>query len=130
MASDALTCPSATCAPGTQLIGTLGAGGRIKHLRTPLTVDAGFVEAAQAQGDPEARMRFATGCAEGRCHHWRGGACGLITEVLETLEAAQVERSPGLPRCPIRPTCRWHAQEGRTACEACDLVVRQPCAAA
>lgn len=124
------TCPSATCAPGAKLIGVVGGDGRVKHLRTPLAVDEGFVATARAQGEPEARMRFATPCASGSCGHWTGEACGLITRVLERIEAA-ADAAPAerLPGCAIRSSCRWFSQEGRTACLSCDLVVRQPCGA-
>jgi len=122
-----ILCPSATCAPGVSLIGTLGADGRIKHLRTPLKIDADFVETVQARGEPEAHFRFSTQCVEGHCSHWTGAACGLIETILDRVEAeASVLKADAVPSCPIRSQCRWYAQEGRSACMVCDLVVRQP----
>lgn len=124
MAENGKTCPSARCEPGATLLGVLGQDGRIKHLRSPVRIDEDFVTKAKAQGPPEARMRFAGPCAEGRCQQWTGQACGVVESVLAHLAAA----APDLPRedippCTIRPTCRWYAQRAETACKACDLVV-------
>ncbi len=119
-----LTCPSAECAPGATLLGTLGADGRIKHLRTPLTVDADFVATATRNGPAETHMRFAAPCQEGRCQQWTGSACGVIERVLQHLETEAPQlRSDTLPPCTIRATCRWYAERGEAACLACDLVV-------
>lgn len=120
-------CPSAECAPGATLLGVLGDDGRIKHLRTPMRIDADFVTRARAQGEPEARMRFASTCQEGNCGHWSGKACGLIDKVMAQLEP-QLDRvrAETLPPCTIRVNCRWYAQSGHDACSVCDLVVRLP----
>ncbi len=118
-----LTCPSAECAPGATLLGTLGADGRIKHLRTALTIDADFVERASADGPAETHMRFAAPCQEGRCQQWTGSACGVIERVMQHLETIPEMRATVLPPCTIRSTCRWHDQSGVEACLACDLVV-------
>ncbi|KMW59240.1 hypothetical protein AIOL_004221 [Candidatus Rhodobacter oscarellae] len=122
-----LTCPSARAAPGAKLIGTLGADGRVKPLRTPLEVDADFIARAKRQGEPEARMRFAAPCAQGGCGHWTGQACGLIDRVLDHIATLpQDVRAKTLPPCTIRGDCRWYHQTGAEACRSCDLVVRLP----
>lgn len=122
------TCPSATLSPGVRLLGARGADGRIKHLRTPLTVDEDFVSRAKAQGNPEARMRFAAPCEESKCSHWTGKACGLIDRVLSHLDGQTDDprTAEDLPPCTIRASCRWWKQDGASACHACDLVVRLP----
>jgi hypothetical protein len=127
-----LTCPSAECAPGATLLGTLGADGRIKHLRTPLTVDAPFVAAVTRDGPAETHMRFAAPCQEGRCQQWTGSACGVIERVLAHLDTRAPDlRAAAPPPCTIRATCRWYAERADAACLACDLVVmRQDQAAA
>ena len=120
-------CPSAECAPGATLLGVLGEDGRIKHLRTPMRIDADFVARAREQGEPEARMRFASGCQEGGCGHWSGTACELIDKVMAHLDPQlDAVRSDTLPPCTIRATCRWYAQRKAEACSVCDLVVRLP----
>lgn len=121
------TCPSARAEPGALLLGVAGPDGRIKHLGTPLKVDAAFLDRAAAQGDPEARMRFAAPCQEGVCGHWTGEKCGLIERVFAEIDQAAADPRTGtLPRCVLRAKCRWYDQEGRAACLACDLVVRTP----
>ena len=124
MPDDTRTCPSARCTPGATLLGVLGSDGRIRHLRTAMTVDEDFVAQARAVGPPEARFRFAAPCAQGGCRQWTGSACGVVEKVLAHLQAV----APELPRadvppCTIRATCRWYAQRGTAACKACDLVV-------
>jgi hypothetical protein len=122
-----ITCPSSTCSPGADLLATVGSDGRLKHLRTPLRIDAAFVENARRQGPPEARMRFAAPCQQGSCGHWTGSACGLIDRVMAHLDdQPQDMRADAPPPCTIRGTCRWYHQTGVQACLCCDLVVRQP----
>ncbi len=118
--ASALTCPSSRCEPGASLIAIVGDDGRLAHVTPALTVDEAFVEAAAQHGSPEARMRFASPCLEAGCAQWTGSSCGIIEQVM----AAGIGPAGGrLPRCAIRPSCRWYAQEGAAACRACPLVV-------
>lgn len=117
------SCPSARCAPGNLLLGVKGADGHVKHLRTALPIDEGFVETASSVGKPEARMRFASRCATSGCKQWTGSRCGVIDHVLEHLEQTDIPLARSLPPCPIRGTCRWFSQTGDQACRACSLVV-------
>lgn len=122
-----ITCPSATCDPGATLLGTVGADGRVKHLRTPMVIDADFVVRAKANGTPEAHMRFAAPCRTGRCSHWTGKGCGLIDWVMDHLDATAPQmKAAKPPPCTIRASCRWYRQSGVGACLACDLVTRLP----
>lgn len=118
------TCPSAPCAPGSTILGVIGSDGRLRHIRTPMVVDADFVATAKARGAPEARMRFASTCEEAGCTQWTGSACGVIERVLDRLaEVGDPQAAEPLPPCPIRATCRWFDQRGEAACKACTLVV-------
>lgn len=117
------TCPSARAAPGAILLGVKGADGRIKHMRTAMSVDAAFIESASTSGKPEARMRFGAPCQTSGCAQWTGTRCGVIDNVLEHLAVDRAPVAKTLPPCPIRATCRWYDQTGETACYACDLVV-------
>ena len=124
-------CPSAPCAPGTTLLGVVGADGRLQRLRTPMEVDADFVAAAQHGGAPEARMRFAGRCETSGCRQWTGTRCGVIERVLDRLsELGDPQAVDALPPCPIRATCRWFDQRGEPACRACSLVVTDASAVA
>lgn len=118
--ASALMCPSSRCEPGSSLIAVLGDEGRLAHITPALPVDEAFAERARAHGSPEARMRFASPCLQSGCGQWTGSSCGIIEQVV----AAGVTPTEGrLPRCAIRPSCRWYAQEGAAACRACPMVV-------
>jgi hypothetical protein len=117
--ASALMCPSSRCEPGASLIAILDEG-RLAHITPALPVNEAFVASAREHGSPEARMRFASPCLKAGCAQWTGSSCGIIEQVV----AAEIGPSGGrLPRCAIRPSCRWYAQEGAAACRACPLVV-------
>jgi hypothetical protein len=122
--SVARTCPSAPAQPGATLLGMVGADGRVHHLRTALVVDEDFIARARRQGPPEARMRFAHTCVEGKCQQWTGHSCGVAEMVLQHLAViGHPDAGTGLPACTIRATCRWYDQSGTDACRACSFVV-------
>jgi hypothetical protein len=120
-------CPSARCEPDSILLGVVTPDGRVGYLRPELRVDDEFVKRARAARDPEKRFRFAQPCVEGRCAHWTGSQCGVIQNVLDSSEGrAAADEARPLPRCSIRPRCRWFAEQGRSACMACPLVITEP----
>jgi hypothetical protein len=126
-----LTCPSAPAEPGVILLGIKGAEGRIVPMRTAMKVDREFLDAAAQAGPPEARMRFAAPCQKGACAQWTGTHCGVAARVLEHMAAhPDLLRSDGVQPCLIRATCRWFAERGAAACQACDLVVTDQAALA
>lgn len=118
-----LTCPSAPCAPGATLLGMIGADGELAYLRTPMQIDQSFVATAHASGPPEARMRFASPCQEGKCAQWTGEGCGVVRKVLAAVEAQGGLPETDLQPCVIRAGCRWFSERGATACNACKYVV-------
>ena len=119
-------CPSARCEPDAILLGVVTSDGHVGYLRPEVRIDADFVAAAGAGRDPERRFRFAQPCVEGRCAHWTGSRCGVIQEVLDSGAVATVAREPRpMPRCSIRPRCRWFAEQGKPACMVCPVVVTE-----
>ena len=64
-------------------------------------------------------FRLAGRCEEKRCKHFDGAQCQLARRIVDAL-APVVEK---LPPCSIRPTCRWHRQEGAAACLRCPQIV-------
>jgi hypothetical protein len=117
-------CPSAPAAPGALLLGVLGGDGRIHNLRTPVAVDAGFLERAARAGPVEARMRFAGRCEASGCTQWTGTRCGVIDRAMALLDRdTPPPSSQPLPPCTIRADCRWFAQRGAGACGTCSLIV-------
>jgi hypothetical protein len=118
------SCPSAPAAPGARLLGLLGPDGRVHNLKSVMTVDAGFLEAAAEAGPVEARMRFASRCQTSGCAQWTGSRCGVIDRALAHIEAVlPVAEGWPLPPCTIRQDCRWFAQTGVKACGACSYIV-------
>lgn len=113
-------CPSARCEPGATLLGMVRDDGTVGHLPQRYVVDEDFVRTANADGLAETRFRFASPCAEGRCAQWTGTGCGIVARAAE--ELAQRHR-PVLPKCSIRPSCRWFAEKADAACRVCHFVV-------
>jgi hypothetical protein len=103
-------------------------------------------------GPLESQYRFAGPCVTSRCGFWTGSQCGLgqrladsfaeVTELARESPAddlAQHSKNRGnsfdqdddanyaarmnIPKCAIRGTCRWFAEQGPGACRACRFVV-------
>lgn len=93
-------------------------GLRVAYLNEaqPVTPD---ILAASGQVEPPEVMRIAAPCMGDGCMHFDGTNCMLATRIATMLDP--VVRS--LPRCSIRPTCRWFKQEGAEACIRCPQVV-------
>ena len=64
-------------------------------------------------------FRLAGRCEEKRCKHFDGAQCQLASRIVEGL----LPVTDRLPPCSIRPTCRWHQQEGADACYRCPQIV-------
>ena len=70
---------------------------------------------------PTEVFRFAAPCAVSGCQHFSGEDCRLAQKI-----AADVPTSfQKLPACKIRGSCRWWAEQGRSACFRCPLVVTE-----
>ena len=114
-----LLCPSTEASTGAALIGVVGPDGRVGILGRPLPVDEDFLDRARQGRAPEKRFRFAGACVKSGCRQWNGGRCGVIDKVLSMTEETDAPLQP----CGIRARCRWFAQTGRAACQACPEVV-------
>jgi hypothetical protein len=68
---------------------------------------------------PTEVFRFGAPCAERGCQHFDGAACELGRKIAEDVPDA-VDR---LPKCRLRPSCRWWHEQGRAACLRCPVVV-------
>jgi hypothetical protein len=114
-------CPSADPTDAqARLIGVVqGADeGRIGYLAVPQAVTPDLL-ALSGSLDPREVMRVAAPCAGGACAHFDGADCRLAQRIVTRL-APVTQR---LPRCGIRPECRWFGQEGAEACRRCPGVV-------
>lgn len=114
-------CPSSHAEPGAILLGIVGSDGRIGYVTPQLRIDSGFVESSKEGRAPEKRFRFAGPCIETGCAQWSDNKCGVIESALQAVEGIQ-----GLPKCSIRPRCRWFSQRGSAACAVCPLIVTDP----
>ena len=119
-------CPSSRCEEGNILLGLVNAEGRIDFIPDRLEIDGKFVEAAKEGRPPEQRFRFSSPCLKKGCEKWDGERCG-VAKILH-------ERGPGLlpsepasalPRCSIRPNCRWHGEYGDLICFTCSWVITE-----
>lgn len=116
-------CPSARCQEGAELLGIVRRDGTIAYLGQRVTVDASFVQIASEGRSPEKRFRFSDQCAERGCKQWTGTECGVIDDVIQRLPSPAPSQS--LPKCSIRPECRWFNQAGSHACTVCPFVITE-----
>lgn len=119
---DPIMCPSNRCKPGSKLLGVREADGKVSLLPEALPIDEHFIESVSGgEVNPEQRFRFTNKCVEGGCAQWTGKGCGVIDQLVQYLE--QIPDQETLPRCSIRPVCRWYLQKGADACRICPYVV-------
>lgn len=119
-------CPSSRCDEGNILLGLVNAGGRIDFIPQRVEIDAEFVAIAKQGRPPERRFRFSSPCLTRGCEKWDGERCGVAKILHERgPELFPPEPEAGLPRCSIRPDCRWHGEYGDSICFACSWVVTE-----
>jgi hypothetical protein len=117
----AVMCPSAPAEEGAIILGVVNADGSIAYLRDRLVATRDFVDIASVGREPEQRFRFASPCRQGNCKQWVDGKCSVPDGVKEIVPASMV--ADRLPRCSIRPHCRWYQQSGAEACHVCPWVI-------
>jgi hypothetical protein len=121
-ADKAVLCPSAQ--PGMQdlqVLGVVSGSGEDARLayvnaHVPATDE---LLALTAPLPPAQVLRLAAECEEKRCTHFDGADCKLAARIVASLAPV----ADKLPPCAIRPTCRWHIQEGAAACFRCPQIV-------
>lgn len=121
--SQGLACPSAPAAEGATLLGIVGPGGEIGYVSPLIQIDETFLTAAAGGRPLEERFRFSQPCVEARCGYWNGSGCNVIEHVLAQEAPTPSSSATRIPRCSIRPSCRWFHQRGVAACRACRFVV-------
>ena len=118
---ESLLCPSSQPeVEGARVLGVVqptAGGHEVAYLDERLEASPEVL--AMAGGvNPTGVFRFAARCQTGRCPHFDGSDCQLATRIVQIMPAA-VET---LPRCQIRPECRWFRQEGAAACRRCPQI--------
>lgn len=115
-------CPSAQADWGGSIaIGVVGGTAdepRVTHFDRALPVDAELLALADPVTPAEV-FRIAAPCLGTGCVHFEANTCRLAERIVELLP--QVTRR--LPKCSIRPRCRWWQQEGPSACVRCPQIV-------
>lgn len=112
-------CPSAPPVVGATVLGVIQPDGTVGYVTPRLVVDDSFLERGRRGRSIDKRFRFASECAVDACAHWGNGECSLIAAIVSR---GRTDRS-SLPRCSIRPRCRWFSQAGAAACRLCPTVV-------
>jgi hypothetical protein len=119
------SCPSITSiGPDAQVFGVVIGSAphafQVGYLTEALPATPELLATA-APAKPTEIFRAAAPCSERACKHFDGANCQLaarITAMLDPVVSA-------LPRCAIRPVCRWFHQEGRAACLRCPQVTTE-----
>ena len=117
-----LLCPSAQPdMSGARIVGVVGGSpdsAGVAYVSESIPVTEGLL-ASTAPLKATELFRIAGDCEEVACRHFEAGRCKLATRIVNILPAVVNT----LPRCTIRATCRWYAQEGKDACYRCPQVV-------
>jgi hypothetical protein len=117
-----LVCPSAQPGwSGANVFGVvLGTALKpaVSYLSETLPISESIVDLVKPVTVGEV-VRIAAPCATHRCQHFESGGCNLGRRTIEYLEPV-VDK---LPRCAIRPSCRWWNEQGKEACYRCPQVV-------
>jgi hypothetical protein len=91
---------------------------RVRYIDEAQPVTDELLALAAPVSAPEV-FRFAAPCLNAGCVHFQSDTCTLVSRVVKLLPQV-VDK---LPRCVIRPACRWWQQEGAAACRRCPQVV-------
>jgi hypothetical protein len=123
MTNEPLLCPSAQPdQPDARVFGVQTTVGenqrRVAYLTETLPMTPDLIGSLGDASAPEV-LRIAVPCMHGGCMHFEGGACELAGRVARMLDPVV----GALPRCAIRPACRWFREQGPAACVRCPAVV-------
>ncbi len=91
---------------------------RVGYLTETVPVTEDLLTSLGQTSAPEV-LRVAAPCMHGACAHFEEGACALAGRVARMLGPVVGT----LPRCAIRPSCRWFREQGPAACVRCPQVV-------
>ena len=119
-----LKCPSAQPnMPGAQVLGVVARtaeGPRVAYLNTSLAISDELLQSTEPVS-PLRVLRVAARCEQEHCSHYDGQVCTLASRIVATL----AEVTDGLPPCVIRNSCRWFAEQGKSACLRCPQIVTE-----
>jgi hypothetical protein len=117
-----LLCPSAQPDwEGAVLIGIVEGTADVpmmRHVASPQRVTDELLRLVNPVTPTEV-FRFAAPCLCDGCVNFEGSKCHLAAQAVSLLPEA-AER---MPKCAIRPNCRWWRQEGEAGCLRCQQLV-------
>ncbi|MFI6759000.1 hypothetical protein ACIBF5_07620 [Micromonospora sp. NPDC050417] len=116
-------CPSTPKANATVFLGMITPAGRVAYVTPPLAAEVALAGLPDPTEATESRYRLAGPCVTSSCGFWTGDHCGLGERLVASYQETGVPDEAALPRCAIRRTCRWYAEQGPAACPACSHVV-------
>jgi hypothetical protein len=114
-------CPSAPAKSGALLLGLVTETGDVAMMHQKMPIDEDFLETARAGRPLNERFRFASPCATKGCANWSGQHC-MVLDIVRQFTPIEPVAQEELPRCAIRPECRWFAQDGAEACRLCPRI--------
>lgn len=116
-------CPNSNFAVGNYIVGAFTETGT-QRFESLIEIDEDlYNKYADRSTEFEENMRQFGTCHQTGCKNWTGEhKCG-VPDLLKKIEL-KGEEADNLPRCEIRPYCRWYHQEGAGICYKCDLLPR------
>lgn len=115
-------CPSTTAANSTVFLGMITPAGRVAYVTPAIPSDVALAD-LDSTVRVESTYRLAGPCVTSKCGFWTGDHCGLGARLVESYEHDTDAEQLDLPKCAIRRTCRWYAEQGKAACSPCSYVV-------
>ncbi|MGC4894642.1 hypothetical protein [Micromonospora sp. DT31] len=116
-------CPSTPASNATVFLGMITPAGRVAYVTPAVPAEVALAGFGDGDGPVEARVRLAGPCVTSSCGFWTGSHCGLGARMAASYAEAAPPVEEALPKCAIRRTCRWFAEQGPSACPACAYVV-------
>jgi hypothetical protein len=116
-------CPSTPAANATVFLGMITPAGRVAYVTPAVPAEVALATAGDSTAPVESRYRLAGPCVTSSCGFWTGEHCGLGARLAASYAELAAPAGAELPKCAIRRTCRWFAEQGPAACPACSHVV-------
>ncbi|MCP2326985.1 hypothetical protein HDA40_005492 [Hamadaea flava] len=115
-------CPSTSVENSTVFLGMITPARTVAYVTPQVPLDAIRESLDESQGPLERNYRFAGPCVTTGCGFWTGEHCGLAAKAVESYQSTGAPQLD-LPKCAIRRSCRWFAEQGPAACSPCSYVV-------
>jgi hypothetical protein len=115
---DKKNCPSAPFKKGHSIFAVFE-DQTFKFTEDLIKIDEEIAREA-ANLENKTNYRATMPCVTKGCGNWDGQKCTVPDQMRQYL--APIEDVQNYRNCPIKSTCRWHAQEGERACQICPLI--------